>query len=123
MDPSMLNGSHFRNKRAILSVLTHNQIIIGEEGAVANNPEDIEDFEDGLTNDLTGTTIDATHFNDERISLVNPITSPETMFSLSDDFNTFGFDPPWMLEKSQTINDGWRLENWINEYLKKAQPG
>jgi hypothetical protein len=120
MEPSLLSGSRFRNKRARLSVLTHNQIIIGEEGVLANSPEDIEEFGDELSNDVTGDMIDANTFNNEMISFMDPITATGIMFSFND-IDKLNFDPPWISEEINTLNGTWRLEDWLDDFLKKAQ--
>ena len=51
LEPALLAGSHPQAPRAALSILTHNQILIGHQGAVAQKTEDVE----GL--DIEGTVI------------------------------------------------------------------
>ena len=41
VDPTLLNGTQLKGSRVHLSILTHNQIIISEEGAVAEQTEDV----------------------------------------------------------------------------------
>jgi hypothetical protein len=115
MDPSFLSGYQLNIERVRLSILTHNQIIIGEEGAIANSPEDIEDFREGSINNMT----DSTEFDPEKqlIYSMDPITT--AMFPSFNDSVTldFGF-PPLISDEMDNSNSGWQLEDWMDEFLK-----
>jgi hypothetical protein len=119
MDSSFLSGSQLKIKGARLSILTHNQIIIGEEGAIAKSPEDIEEFGDGPVKDMTSNMPGITDFdlNNQIIYSMDPMTT--AMFPSFNDSVTFDFGfPPLRLDEMDTSNSGWHLEDWMNELLK-----
>jgi hypothetical protein len=119
MDPSFLSGSRLKIKRARLSILTHNQIIIGEEGAIAKSPEDIEEFGDGPAKVTTSNLPDNTDFdlNNQIIYSMDPMTT--AMFSSFNDPVTFDFGlPSSMLDERDTSNNGCRLADWMDDFLK-----
>jgi hypothetical protein len=114
MDPSFLSGFQLKIKRARLSILTHNQIIIGEEGAIAKSPEDIEEFGDEPTRVTTRSMPDITDFdlNSQLMYSMDPMTT--AMFSSFNDPTTFDFGHPLSMLDEVDTSSGISLEDWMS---------
>jgi hypothetical protein len=122
VDPTLLNGTQLTSTRARLSILTHNQIIIGEEGAVTEQTEDVGELE--MESTALGVECNATNFmtdnyDGQLFSAPNPLTTGA--FPSFDD-PTF-FDPDGslaFLDEANDTNQVWLLEDWIGELMKQG---
>jgi hypothetical protein len=117
-----LNGSQLTATRARLSILTRNQIIIGEEGAVAEQTEDVGELgmeDTTLGDERNATAFGADNYDDQFFSAPNPLTTGA--FPSFDDPTLF--DPDGFLAFLDEANDEnhlWRLEDWIGELMKQG---
>jgi len=122
VDPTLLNVTQLTATRARLSILTRNQIIIGEEGSVAEQTEDVGQL--GMEDTALGDECNATDFmtdnyDDQLFSAPNPLTAGAF---LSFDGLTF-FDPEdslTFLDEATDTNQIWLLEDWIGELMKQG---
>jgi hypothetical protein len=121
-DPTLLNGTQLTATRARLSILTHNQIIIGEEGAVAEQTEDVGEL--GMEDTALGDECNATDFmtdncDDQLFSTLNPLTAGA--FPSFDDPSFFDSDGSLaFLDEANDTNQIWLLEDWIGELTKQS---
>jgi hypothetical protein len=123
VDSTLLNGAQLAATRTCLSILTHNQIIIGEEGAVAEQTEDVGEL--GMEDTALGDECNAIDFmtdnyDDQLFSAQNPLTAGA--FPSFDD-PTF-FDPEGslaFLDDANDTNQVWLLEDWIGELMKQGR--
>jgi hypothetical protein len=114
MDPTLLKGAQLRARRASLSILTHNDIIIGEEGIVARGTEDIEELggEDAsLVEDYNSAAFENQLFNS-----LDPLSA--VSFPSLDDLSFFTPDMSFV-QMDDTLNapQFGRMEDWIEELL------
>jgi hypothetical protein len=121
-DPTLLNGTQFTATRARLSILTHNQIIIGEEGAVAEQTEDVGGLgmeDTTLRDECNATDFMTVNYDDQLFSTLNPLTAGEFPSFYDPTF----FDPDGslpFLDEANDTNQDWLLEEWIGELMKRG---
>jgi hypothetical protein len=122
VDPTLLNGTQLTATRARLSILTHNQIIIGEEGAVAEQTEDVGEL--GMKDTAPGDVCNAIdvmrdNYDDQLFSTLNPLTAGA--FPSFDDSTFFDADGSLaFLDEVNDTNQDWLLEDWIRELMKQC---
>ena len=122
MDPTSLNRTQHKAARARLSILTHNQIIIGEEGAVARQTDDVGGLgieDSSLSDERNAIDFMTDHYDDQLFSSLNPLMAGA--FPLFDD-PTF-FDPDFSMafpNGATDANQNELLELWIEDLMKEG---
>jgi hypothetical protein len=114
MDPILLKGVQIGTRGASLSILTHNDIIIGEEGVVASGTEDIEELggEDASSVDDYNTA----DFENQLFNSLDPLSAAS--FPSFGDLSFFTPDTSFaQLDDSLSAPQFGRMEDWIEELL------
>ena len=122
MDPTSLNRTQVKAARARLSILTHNRIIIGEEGAVAKQTEDVGELgieDSSLSDERNAVDLMADHYDDQLFGSLNPLMAGA--FPLFDD--PVFFDPDFSMafpDGAADANQNELLGVWIGDLMKEG---
>ncbi|KIW10893.1 hypothetical protein PV08_10192 [Exophiala spinifera] len=126
MSPAALRGFKMANPRARLSILTHNTIIVSEEGCFARGAEDIGDLglddpgtresnleEDSIAAFITQISRECREMNGQLPVMLDPFLPSENL-----DYYDFGggFD---VANEVTNVNSMGHIEDWISELLQQ----
>lgn len=116
-DPNMLDGPKVEAARASLSILTHNQIIIGKSGALATGTEDVGELgmeSSGVTSASgAGNPTFSTDWDCQQLGNLISIVMPSV-----DDAGFFNPDLSTSnLYDAEETNQIELIEDWIEELM------
>lgn len=122
VDPTLLNRTQLKAARARLSILTHNQIVIGDEGALANQSEDVDELgieDSGLGDERNTPDFMTGLYDDQLFGTSNPLMAG--VFPPFDDPTLF--DPQFSMalpDGATDANQNELLKAWIEELMKEG---
>lgn len=127
MSPAALKGFKTSNPRARLSILTHNTIIVSEEGSFARGAEDIGDLglddpetrdsnleEEGIAAFIAQISRECREMHGQLPVMLEPFLPSENLNYY--DFGG-GFDAD---NEAATLDSMGHIEDWISELLQQG---
>ncbi|QKX61162.1 uncharacterized protein TRUGW13939_08309 [Talaromyces rugulosus] len=126
MTPEALKGFKSANSRARLSILTHNEIIVSDQGSTAQAADDIGDLglDDAESRGAASVEENIANFISQIPHEVRATSSqlPMTMdpFVLAENFNLYEPDGSFIWTREPGMDQFGHIENWISELLQEG---